>query len=52
MKEDNAVKESLISPEDHARFIKSFIAGKPDYDMLMNWIVMWDKVNKKKQLEH
>jgi hypothetical protein len=33
MKEDNAVKESFISPENHARFIASFLAGNPEYDM-------------------
>ena len=33
MMEDPAVKESYITPENHARFIKSFLAGSPDYDM-------------------
>lgn len=33
MKEDKAVKESYISPEIHAKFIRSFLSGSPDYDM-------------------
>lgn len=36
MKEDDAVKESIISPEKHARFIMGFLAGNPDYDMMTN----------------
>lgn len=35
MIEDPAVKESYISPENHARFLKSFLAGAPEYDMEM-----------------
>ncbi|KAI9560858.1 hypothetical protein GHT06_011812 [Daphnia sinensis] len=30
MKEDSAVKESYISPENHARFITGFLSGNPD----------------------
>lgn len=36
MKEDSAVKESHISPENHARFITGFLSGNPEYDMEMN----------------
>lgn len=33
MKEEDAVKESFISPENHAKFITSFLAGNPEYDI-------------------
>lgn len=35
MKEDTAVKESYITPENHAEFIRSFLASSPAYDMDM-----------------
>jgi hypothetical protein len=33
MKEDEAVKESYISAENHAKYLKGHLAGNPDYDM-------------------
>lgn len=33
MKENRAVRESIISGEDHAKFIQTHLAGKADYDM-------------------
>ncbi|XP_037906018.1 pyrimidodiazepine synthase-like [Hermetia illucens] len=35
MKEDSAVQRSIISGTDHANYIKSRRAGRPDYDMLV-----------------
>jgi hypothetical protein len=35
MKDDEAVKVTYISPEIHAQFISSFIAGNPNYDILV-----------------
>lgn len=32
MKQDPAVKESLISSDDHVEFYKSYISGEPNYD--------------------
>ena len=37
MKEDDAVKESFISPENHAIYLKGHLAGNPDYDMELKW---------------
>lgn len=33
MKEDDAVVESYISPENHCRFLQGYLSGSPDYDM-------------------
>lgn len=35
MKEDAAVKKSIITAENHAKYIASRKGGLPDYDMLM-----------------
>jgi len=37
MKEDDAVKESFISPENHSKYLKGHLAGNPDYDMELKW---------------
>ena len=36
MKLDDAVQESYISPENHAAYFKTYMAGNPDYDMELN----------------
>ena len=33
MKADDAVQESFISPENHAKYLKGHKAANPDYDM-------------------
>jgi len=33
MKEDDAVRESYIAPENHNRYFQSHKNGNPDYDM-------------------
>ncbi|KAG8235615.1 hypothetical protein J437_LFUL014873 [Ladona fulva] len=33
MKEDEGVKGSYLEPEVHAKFLKSRMAGTPDYDL-------------------
>jgi len=33
MKEDDAVKESYITPENHAIYARGHLLGEPDYDM-------------------
>jgi hypothetical protein len=35
MKEDEAVKVTYITPENHAEFINSFKAGSTNYDILV-----------------
>lgn len=35
MLEDNAVKATYCSPEQHAKFLQSFKAGTPDYDNIL-----------------
>ena len=36
MKEDDAVKESYITPENHAKYARGHLVGNPDYDMELN----------------
>lgn len=36
MKQDDAVKESYISPENHTKYLQSHLAGQPDYEMELN----------------
>ena len=33
MTQDDAVKESFISAENHAKYLRSHLAGSPEYDM-------------------
>jgi len=33
MEKDEAVQESFLPPEVHAKFVESFFSGNPDYDM-------------------
>ena len=33
MKEDDAVQESYIAPENHQKFFQGYKTGQPDYDM-------------------
>lgn len=33
MMEDEVVKEYIVGPEPHAKFIKSFVAGEPVFDI-------------------
>ncbi|KAJ9590881.1 hypothetical protein L9F63_016086 [Diploptera punctata] len=35
MKSDEAVKVSYIDPESHGKFVKSFLDGSPNYDILV-----------------
>jgi hypothetical protein len=35
MKEDEAVKVTYITPENHAKFISAYKAGSPNYDILV-----------------
>lgn len=35
MKDDDAVKESFLEPQTHAKYFQSRQAGCPDYDMLL-----------------
>jgi hypothetical protein len=35
MKQLPAVKECLISTEDHAAFYNGYLTGEPDYDLLL-----------------
>jgi hypothetical protein len=35
MKSDNAVKQYLVTPEIHKRFMEGHFAGKPEYDSLI-----------------
>ena len=36
MKEDDAVKESFITPGNHAKYARGHLVGNPDYDMELN----------------
>ena len=35
MIEDDGVKPVYITPENHAKFITSYLTGTPDYDMTL-----------------